>query len=70
MKVPMAPAAYVLEDRLIWHQWEGDPWSYGGWMTQVGKWKGANMGVGGWGSTLIKSWGGNGGLWRGNWEKI
>jgi hypothetical protein len=26
----MAPAAYVAEDGLIWHQWEESPWSLEG----------------------------------------
>ena len=30
----MAPAAYVVEDGLIFHQWEGRPWSSEGSMPQ------------------------------------
>jgi hypothetical protein len=30
----MAPAGYVAEDCLIWHHWEGSPWSHGVLITQ------------------------------------
>jgi len=26
----MAPAAYVAEDGMVWHQWRRSPWSYEG----------------------------------------
>jgi hypothetical protein len=69
----MAPAAYVEEDGLIWHQWEGRPlvmWKlddpgYGNVMALRQEWVGVS------GSTLIEEGGRGGwdrGSWRGNWE--
>ena len=54
---PVAPAAYVTEDDLIWHQWEGrtlvlwmlDAPAYGNARALRQEW------VGGWGSTLIEA---------------
>jgi hypothetical protein len=38
----MALAAYVAEDGLVWHQWEGKPWVLEGLMPQrrgmIGRW--------------------------------
>jgi hypothetical protein len=64
----MAPAVHVVEDGLIWHQWEGrhlvlwrlDALAEGG-EAEVGEW---------WRSTLIEEGrrrDGIGGLSRGNW---
>jgi hypothetical protein len=59
MEGPMFPAAHVVENGLIWHQWRQDPCSCGGLMISqhrgmLGQW-GRSGWVGGWGSTLIKA---------------
>jgi hypothetical protein len=79
---PMAPAAYVAEDGLIWHQW-GGAWYCRGLMPQdrgMLEWWGRSgwvggAGVGGWveehphrGKGEWERVNGMWGLWRGNWE--
>jgi hypothetical protein len=60
----MAPAAYVAEDGLIRHQWEGGPWSWEAQFPSVRECLGGGWEwVCGWGSTLVKV--GGGGSWNG-----
>jgi hypothetical protein len=64
MEVLMVPAAYIAEDGLIWHQWEGKPLVLWSLTTQfrVGECQGSDGEVGGcgwWGALSLKQ-----GEWR------
>jgi hypothetical protein len=64
MNGSMTPAAYVIEDGLIWHQWEGRPFTL--WRLDapaegdatVVRWEW----VSGWGSTCLETNGREGGM--------
>ena len=47
MEEPMAPAAYIAEDGLVWHQWEETPLVLWRLMPQCRKCQGRKAGVGG-----------------------
>jgi hypothetical protein len=47
MEGAMAPAAYVAEDGLIWHQWEERLGPVKAWFPSVGECQGSEVVVGG-----------------------
>jgi hypothetical protein len=69
MEVPMAPAEYIAEDGLIWHQWKGSPLvlrrlnAVSGNARAVGRWFGEYAHRTRVTGKVIE------GLWRGNWEE-